>query len=174
MWERMERFLQAVVPAAEQAGVVMALHPDDPPIPEPLAGVAQICSTLEQFRKTFFELAPSDNNRMLFCQGCVTEMGVDVYEAIRRIGSQDRIVYVHFRNVQGTIPAQKGYAEVIPDDGDLDMYQVARALHQVGYEGAIDYDHIMGISTATPVGREYIAFCVGHARGMLQGLANSR
>ena len=43
----------------------------------------------------------------------------------------------------------------------------------LGQEGAIDYDHIMGISTDTPVGREYIAFCVGHARGMLQGLANS-
>ena len=63
--------------------------------------------------------------------------------------------------------------EVFPDRGDLDMYQVVRALHEVGYEGAIDYDHIMGISTDTPVGREYIAFCVGHARGMLQGLANS-
>ncbi len=72
MWERMERFL-AAVPAAEKAGVRLAL-PDDPPIPEPLAGVAQICSTLEQFRRIFFEIAPSDSNCMLFCQGCMTEL----------------------------------------------------------------------------------------------------
>ncbi|NKB70665.1 MAG: hypothetical protein GKR89_26645 [Candidatus Latescibacteria bacterium] len=51
IWARMEKFLRAVIPAAERAGVRMALHPDDPPVPEPLGGVAQICSTLEQFRR---------------------------------------------------------------------------------------------------------------------------
>ncbi len=91
MWARMERFL-AAVPAAEKAGVRLALHPDDPPIPEPLAGVAQICSTLEQFRRIFFETAPSESNCMLFCQGCMTELlGPErVYDAIAEMASKDK------------------------------------------------------------------------------------
>ena len=63
----MEMFLRAVIPVAEKAGVRMALHPDDPPILEPLGGVAQICSTLAQFRRTLFYIAPSHSNAMLFC-----------------------------------------------------------------------------------------------------------
>ena len=54
----------------------------------------------------------------------------DCVEGIRRFGEQGKIFHVHFRNVRGTIPAQKGYEEVIPDSGDLSMYEVARALHQ--------------------------------------------
>ena len=53
---------------ADGRGVRLALDPDDPPIPEPLGGVAQICSTLEQFPRIFFEIAPSRSNCMLFCQ----------------------------------------------------------------------------------------------------------
>ena len=56
--------------------------------------------------------------------------------------------------------------EVIPDAGDLNMYEVAKALYDIGYEGCIDYDHIMRLSTDGPAGREYIAYCVGHMRGI--------
>ena len=59
---------------------------------------------------------------------------------------------------------------MMPDQGDLSMYQVAEALHDVGYEGVIDYDHIMRLSTDGPAGREYIAYCVGHMKGILQSL----
>ena len=79
----------------------------NPPISEALAGVAQIASTLEQFRR-IFDLVPSDANGMLFCQGCVTEMGVNVYDAIREMGAKNKIVYVHFRNVRGALPSLSG------------------------------------------------------------------
>ena len=71
----------------------MALHPDDPPIPEPLGGVAQICSTMEQFRRIFFEIAPSDSNCMLFCQGCMTELlgPKKIYDAIAEMAAKDKI-----------------------------------------------------------------------------------
>ena len=91
----MTYFLERVIPVAEQAGVRMALHPDDPPIPEPLAGVAQIASTLDQYRQ-IFDIVLSEANGMLFCQGCVTEMGVNVYDAIAEMGSQNKIIFVHF------------------------------------------------------------------------------
>ncbi|MEC8932107.1 MAG: mannonate dehydratase, partial [Candidatus Latescibacterota bacterium] len=97
MWANIEYFLTRVIPVAEECGVRMALHPDDPPIPEAMGGAARIVSTLDQYER-IFSLAPSSSNAMLFCQGCVTEMeNDDVYEGIRRIGSQGKIVYVHFR-----------------------------------------------------------------------------
>ena len=78
------------------------------------------------------------------------ESGQNVFEGIRRFGEQNRLFHVHFRNVVGTIPENKGYMEVIPDAGDMNMYDVAKALYDVGYEGCIDYDHIMRLSTDGP------------------------
>ena len=170
IWERTIKIFGAVIPVAESAGVKLAMHGNDPPVPS-LNGVPQVLYNFSSFDRLFSEVS-SPNNGMTFCVGTRYESGEDVFEGIEHFGSQDKIFHVHFRNVRGTIPANKGYAEVIPDDGDLDMYQVARALHQVGYEGAIDYDHIMQLSTDGPEGREYIAFCVGHMRGLLQGLEN--
>src|SRR5207248_7589404 len=86
IWANLEYFLKRVIPVAEEVGIRMAMHPDDPPIPEPIGGAARIVSTLDQYQR-IFDLVPSDANAMLFCQGCVTEMGVDVFDAIRRIGS---------------------------------------------------------------------------------------
>ena len=170
LWERTLRIFGETVPVAESNGVKLAMHGNDQPVPA-LYGVPQILYNFDAFDRLFSEV-DSPANCMTFCVGTRYESGEDIFEGIRRFGH--KIVHVHFRNVHGTIPANQGYEEVFPDRGDLDMYQVVRALHEVGYEGAIDYDHIMGISTDTPVGREYIAFCVGHARGKLQGLANSR
>lgn len=116
LWENLNYFLQRLLPVAEETGVRIAFHPDDPPIPEPLGGAARILSTLEQFER-LFALAPGDAVSMLFCQGCVAEMGVDVCEAIRRIGSQDRIAYVHFRNIRGR---PRRFQEVFLDEGDMD------------------------------------------------------
>jgi D-mannonate dehydratase len=75
---------------------------------EPLGGVAHVTSTLDQYEKIFELTGPSASNCMLFCQGCVTEMspasrnGGTVYDAITRMASQDKIGWVHFRNVAGT------------------------------------------------------------------------
>src|SRR6185295_15468411 len=86
MRDNIAYFLKAVVPVAEKAGVRLALHPDDPPVPRgtpALAGASHIVSTLDDYRR-IFDIVPSRSNGMLFCQGCVTEMkGVDVYDAIR-------------------------------------------------------------------------------------------
>ena len=105
---------------------------------------------------------------MTFCVGTRYESGENIFDGLRRFG--DRLVHVHFRNVRGTIPERGYYEEVMPDLGDLEMYEVARTLHEVGYEGVIDYDHIMRLATDGPAGREYISFCVGYMRGILQSL----
>lgn len=111
MWDNLAYFLRAVVPVAEQAGVCLALHPDDPPVPDgtpALAGAAHIVSTLEQYRG----FSASCHRRPTACcsaEGCVTEMqGVNEYDAIRQMGSIGKIVMVHFRNVRGEFPEIPG------------------------------------------------------------------
>jgi mannonate dehydratase len=166
MWARMEQFLQAVVPAAEKAGVVMALHPDDPPIPEPLGGVAQICSTLEQFRKTFFEIAPSEHNCMLFCQGCMTELlgPEEVYGAIAEMASKGKIAWVHFRNVRGRLPR---FTEVFIDEGEVDMRRAMEVYRDNGFEGPYMMDHTP--SFAHGYGTYYgKAYAIGYIRALIQ------
>ncbi|MCZ6675481.1 MAG: mannonate dehydratase [Verrucomicrobia bacterium] len=139
MWEHMETFLQVAVPAAEKAGVRMALHPDDPPIPEPLGGVAQICSTLEQFRR-IFDTIPSDNHGMLFCQGCMTELlGPErIYDAIAEMASKNKVVWVHFRNVRGQLPR---FTEVFHDEGEVDMRRAMEVYRDNGFNGPYGMDH---------------------------------
>ena len=165
MWEHMTCFLERVIPVAENAGVRMALHPDDPPIPEPLAGVAQIASTLDQYRQ-IFDLVPSKANGMLFCQGCVTEMGVNVYDAIAEMGSQDKIIFVHFRNVRGVLPH---FQEVFLDEGDIDMYNAMKVYRDVGFKGPFMMDHtpLFAQSQAGWAGR---AYAVGYIRGLIQSV----
>lgn len=166
MWAQMEVFLKAAIPAAEKAGVHMALHPDDPPIPEPLGGVAQICSTLEQFRKIFFELAPSDHNAMLFCQGCMTELlGPEkVYDAIAEMASKNKIAWVHFRNVKGQIPR---FVEVFMDEGEVDMKRALEMYRDNGFNGPFMMDHTPHFphNYSDLYGK---AYAIGYIRALIQ------
>ena len=163
MWANMAYFLERVIPVAEAAGVKMALHPDDPPIPEPLAGVAQIASTLDQFRRIFNHV-PSESNGMLFCQGCVSEMGVNVYDAIQEMGSKGKIIYVHFRNVRGVLPS---FQEVFLDEGDVDMYRAMAIYRDVGFNGPFMMDHTPRLAQ-TESGWAGRAYAVGYIRGLIQ------
>jgi mannonate dehydratase len=165
MWANMQYFLDRIVPVAEECGVRLALHPDDPPIPEAMGGAMRIVSSLDQYER-IFEMAPSDANAMLFCQGCVTEMGVDVYEAIRRIGSQGKIVYVHFRNVKGS---RHYFEEVFIDEGDVDMMKAMQIYKDVGFEGPFMMDHTPGIPGDAD-GRAGHALATGYMRAAIQSV----
>lgn len=164
MWERMERFLHVVIPVAEEAGVTMALHPDDPPQPEPLGGVAQICSTPEHFRR-IFATVDSPNHRMLFCQGCMTEaLGSGVYDFIAEMGQNEKIAFVHFRNVRGRLPR---FAEVFIDEGDIDMRRAMQIYRDNGFHGPYMMDH----TPRFPHGNsEWLgkAYAVGYIRALIQ------
>jgi len=165
LWENLEYFLKRVIPVAEEVGVRMAMHPDDPPIPEPLGGAARIVSTLENYQR-IFDLVESDCNAMLFCQGCVAEMGVDVYEAIRRMGSQNKIIYVHFRNIRGN---PRNFQEVFIDEGEVDMFRAMQTYRDVGFQGPFMMDHTPGLphENGPWIGR---AFAVGYIRAIIQAV----
>jgi len=167
MWANIEYFLTRVIPVAEECGVRMALHPDDPPIPEAMGGAARIVSTLDQYER-IFSLAPSSSNAMLFCQGCVTEMeNDDVYEGIRRIGSQGKIVYVHFRNVKGT---GKYFEEVFVDEGDVDMLKAMQIYKAVGFEGPFMMDHTPSIPGDDAMARAGHALATGYIRACIHAV----
>ena len=165
MWQRMETFLRTVIPVAEKAGVRMALHPDDPPIPEPLGGVAQICSTLVQFRRMLFEIAPSHSNAMLFCQGCMTELlGPEgIYDAIAEMASADKIAWVHFRNVRGQLPR---FTEVFMDEGEVDMKRAMEVYRDNGFNGPYMMDHTPHFPHHDNLYGK--AYAIGYIRALIQ------
>ena len=137
LWESAEYFFKRVIPAAEEAGVRVALHPDDPPIPEPLGGAARIVTSLENYDR-IYNIAPSSSNAMLFCQGCFAEMGEDIYEAIAYASSAGRICYVHFRDILGT---PYNFQEVFIDEGEHDMRQAMETYRDNGFAGPFMMDH---------------------------------
>jgi len=164
MWERMTHFLETVIPVAEKAGVTMALHPDDPPVPEPLGGVAQICSTPDQFRR-IFATVPSSNHQMLFCQGCMTEaLGNGVYDFIGEMAGNKQIAWVHFRNVSGQLPR---FAEVFMDEGDIDMRRAMTIYRDNGFNGPYMMDHTPTFphEKSQWLGK---AYAIGYIRALIQ------
>ncbi len=146
MWRRFGGFLREVMPVAEEAGVKLALHPDDPPLPT-LRGAARLVYHPDSYQRVF-DLAPSPMNAIEFCVGTVSEMaGADVYEAVDRYSQAGRIAYVHLRNVRGKAPY---YHETFIDDGDTDMLRVLQILHRNGFDGVIIPDHTPLLECAAP------------------------
>ena len=169
MWDSYNYFVRKVVPVAEEVGVYIGVHPDDPPV-YPLGGVPRcIFGTFEGFKRAV-EIADSPNFGMSLCVGSWLEggeaMGADVVEAIRYFGGRKRLFHIHFRNV--TAPLPEGFVETYLDDGYMDMYRVMQALHEVGFDGVIISDHLPQM-----VGGRYAAegFSVGYMRALIQAVA---
>jgi len=165
MWSNLERFLEGITPVAEEAGVRVGLHPDDPPVPE-ISGVARIMRSPEAFRK-YLELVPSDSTGVVFCQGCFTEMGCDVPAEIRHFGSRGKIFSVDFRNIKGEL---RNFQETFPDTGNADMVETMQAYHDSGFDGWMTPDHAVHLDGDTSWGHRYWAYAVGHIRGLDQAL----
>jgi len=162
IWDGLAYFLKGAVPVAEEVGVKISLHPDDPPI-SPIQGFARILRSVEAFDR-MLEIVPSDNIGLLFCQGCFAEMGADISAAIRHFGSRKKIFFVHFRDVKGTVPA---FQEVFHDDGKTDMLEAMRAYHEVGFEGPMRPDHGAAMEGDDSWKMSKI-FALGYMRGLLQ------
>ncbi|MBG87790.1 MAG: mannonate dehydratase [Verrucomicrobiales bacterium] len=166
LWKNLEQLLKEIVPVAEEAGVTLAMHPDDPPLPE-FDGRARIMNSVESFER-LVNLAPSPRNAICFCQGTFATMGVDIPATIRRLG--EHIRYVHFRDVRGT-PEQ--FVETFHDNGPTDMAAAISALKEVGFDGPIRPDHVPqmegeddGEPGYTMKGR---LFAFGYIRGLMHG-----
>ncbi len=163
LWQRLGDFLHAVVPVAEEAGVRLAAHPDDPPMPT-LRGHARLVYQPQLYQK-LLDVYPSRSNALEFCQGTVAEMtDGDVYEAIDRHSKQGAIAYVHFRNVRGKVPR---YHEVFVDEGDVDMVRALRIYHQNGYDGVMIPDHTPQLTCAASW-HAGMAYALGYMRAAIR------
>jgi mannonate dehydratase len=163
VWERITYFLETVVPVAEAANVKLACHPDDPPVPT-IKGETRVLGSIEGMKR-LMEIVPSEANCLNFCQGTVTEMGVDVIEAIRYFGSRGKIQHVHFRNVRGSVPR---FDESFIDDGVVDMLQALRTYKEVGYTGTIMPDHWPRVVGDSPLIGE--AHALGYLKALMEAL----
>lgn len=165
IWDNYTYFIRAVVPVAEETGIRIGIHPDDPPVPE-LGGVPRcIFSSFEGYRRAL-EIADSDNVGICLCVGCWLEggdlMGKDVLETIRYFGERGKIFKVHFRNVDAPLPH---FVETFMDDGYMDMYRVMKALREVRFDGAVIADHVPQIAGGSRAG---LAYNIAYMRALLE------
>jgi mannonate dehydratase len=166
MWANYEYFIRAVVPVAEEAGVKLALHPDDPPV-EMLGGVARIFRNIEGFKRAD-SISPSEAWGLDLCLGCCSEMpggALNVTEMIEHFGPRRKILYVHFRDVQGTVPI---FQECFIGEGNFDPADVMLALYQNGFEGFLLDDHVPHLHDDTEWGHRGRAHAIGYMQGLLR------
>jgi mannonate dehydratase len=164
IWQNYTYFIKQVAPVAEEEGVFIGIHPDDPPQPE-LAGVPRcIFSSFDGYKQAM-EIADSPNVGLCLCVGCWLEggdlMGKDIIETINYFGAQNKIFKVHFRNVNAPLPY---FVETFVDNGYQDMYKVMKALRQVNFNGVLIPDHIPLMANEHRVGT---AFTIGYMKALL-------
>ena len=166
LWDRLRRFLDAVLPVAEEAGVVLAAHPDDPPMPT-IRRQPRLVYQPGHYQR-LIDLSASPCNRLELCVGTLAEMTEgDVYEAVEAYSRQGRIGYVHLRNVVGKVPH---YRESFIDDGDVDIPRILEILHRNGFDGVVIPDHAPQMSCGAPW-HAGMAYAMGYIRACLQQLA---
>jgi mannonate dehydratase len=166
MWENYRYFTQAVLPVAEEAGVKLAIHPDDPPVPE-LGGIARLFYSVEGYKKAMEEVAPSPNHGIDFCMGCFSETGMNVIDAIRYFGERGKIFYVHLRDVQGCVPS---FQECFLGEGNFDPVEVVRTLKEVGFDGFIIDDHVPRMIDDTEWNHRGHAHATGYILGLVDAV----
>jgi mannonate dehydratase len=163
LWQRLNYFLAEVVPVAEEAGVKLAAHPDDPPMPT-MRGQPRLVYQPRHYQK-LIDINASPSNALEFCLGSLAEMTEgDIYETVEQYSSQKRLAYVHFRNVTGKVP---NYRETFVDDGAIDMLRVLRILKKNNFDGVLIPDHTPQMTCGAPW-HAGMAYAMGYMRAALQ------
>ena len=169
LWRRLEGFLAEVIPVAERAGVRLALHPDDPPMPT-MRHQPRLVYQPGMYQRVI-DLAPSANNALELCVGTLAEMTEgDIYEAVDRYSKQGKIAYIHLRNVRGKVPY---YRETFIDEGDVDMARILTILDRNGFDGVVIPDHAPQMSCDSPW-QAGMAHTLGFVAGVLAMLEKQR
>lgn len=166
IWGNYERFIRAVMPTAEKAGVRMALHPDDPPI-DCLLGYSRVFASAEGYRRAM-AITSSPFHGITFCQSCFQLMGEDVRALMEEFG--ERIFFLHIRDVKGV---RTDFRETFHDNGAANMADIMKWAQMYSPNCVVRPDH-----TPTMAGEQtdqpgYAAlgnlFAVGYIRGIAHG-----
>jgi mannonate dehydratase len=169
LWENLEYFLRRVIPVAEKANVKLAMHPDDPPL-SPIRGVGRIMRSIDNYKR-LLDLIPSPVNGVTLCQGNFTLMTDDLPGVIRDFGSQEKIFFVHFRDVVGT---PEKFKETWHDAGKTDMLACLKAYRDINFEGVLRPDHVPTVEGDSNDQAGYSSFgrlyAIGYIRGLQQAV----
>ena len=164
LWENYTYFIKQIVPVAEELGMRIGIHPDDPPVPE-LAGVPRcIFGNFDGYMRAL-DIASSPNIGVCLCAGTWLEggqhMGKDVCEAARAFAKADKLWKIHFRNVSAPIPH---FVETFVDNGYGDMLKLMRTLQEVDFRGVLIADHVPGMVGGARTGWGY---SIGYIKGLM-------
>lgn len=167
MWDNYCYFMDRVLPVAEEAGVKIALHPDDPPVPM-LGGVARIFKETADFKRAWHRYQNSPAWGLDLCLGCCSEMpggAVNVKEMIEFFGPKGRIFYVHFRDVKGTVP---NFTECFIGEGNYNPAEIMALLRKSGFTGFLLDDHVPHMDEDTDWNHRGRAHAIGYMQGLLR------
>ena len=165
IWANYQSFIQQVAPIAEEEGVRIGIHPDDPPQPE-LGGIPRCIFSNHDGYARAMKIADSPSVGICFCVGCWLEggplMGKGALESIAEFGNQNKIFKVHFRNVTAPLPY---FVETFIDDGYMDMYLVVKQLKAINFNGVLIPDHIPMMGNDRRIGT---AYTIGYMKALIQ------
>jgi len=167
MWERLDYFLDQILPVAEEFNVQMAAHPEDPPVPV-MRQITRLLISIDRYER-MFRRHKSDKCMVEFCQGTFSEMPYGpeyVYEAIDHFTKKNKISYVHFRNVRGQLP---NYYEEFIDTGDVDMIRALKIFRKNGYSGMMIPDHVPTMAVKEPW-VSGVAYAIGYMRALMKAM----
>jgi len=173
LWANLFYFLDAVLPVAEENGVRLALHPDDPPV-SPLQGVARIITSAAAY-DTIYKKYPSPANAITFCQATFKTMGEDIKSVSKRWLAQNRIAFIHLRDVEGN---KYKFRETFHDNGPTPMAEMLKYYYDNGFDGIIRPDHTPAMYEESQVnfsggisagyGMTGNVFAVGYIKGICE------
>jgi mannonate dehydratase len=139
LWANLAAFLKGVIPAAEEAGIKMAIHPDDPP--RPIFGLPRIVKNVDDLRR-LLKIVDVPQNGLTLCAGSLgADIGNDIVSMVKEFAGRGRIHFAHIRNVK--VDAKGNFYETAhkSDCGSLDIGAIVKAYYDAGYEGYVRSDH---------------------------------
>ena len=167
MWANYEYFIKAVLPVAEEEGLRLALHPDDPPVPM-LGGVARLFYRPWGFKHAYELAGESKAWALDLCLGCCSEMPggkANVSEMLDYFVPRKAVAYIHFRDVQGMVP---NFTECFIGDGNYDPAEVIAQLARLGFDGFLLDDHVPKMDGDSDWNHRGRAHAIGYMQGLVR------
>lgn len=167
MWKNYTYFMNAVLPVAEEEGVTLALHPDDPPVPM-IGGVARLFYHPQGFKRAWEISNNSSAWGLDLCFGSCSQMvggAANIKELVEFFGPKDRITYVHFRDVQGTVPK---FTECFIGEGNFDPAEAMTWLIESGFDGFLLDDHVPQMDGDSDWNHRGRSHAIGYMQGLLR------